>query len=126
LALQGPEDELKELADTFDAMLAQLDAAFAGQQRFVANAAHELRTPLAAMRTAVEVTLSKPSRTTEQLETMAEKVRRSLHRAEATVEALLTLSTSEGSPAAHELVDLATTAEDALDAAAGVIATGGL
>ena len=50
LALGGPPDELKELADTFDAMLARLDAAFASQRRFVANASHELRTPLTEMR----------------------------------------------------------------------------
>ena len=60
IALAGPDDELKELADTFDAMLARLDAAFASQRRFVANASHELRTPLTVMRTAIDVTLAKP------------------------------------------------------------------
>ena len=117
LALTGPDDELKELADTFDVMLERLDAAFTSQKRFVANAAHELRTPLTAMRTAIEVTLSKPARTPEQLETMAVRVNRSVARAERTVEALLTLATSEAGPATREAVDLATAAEDALDAA---------
>jgi signal transduction histidine kinase len=116
LALTGPDDELKQLADTFDLMLERLDAAFTSQKRFVANAAHELRTPLTAMRTAIEVTLSKPKRTPEQLEAMAADVKRSVERAEATVEALLTLATSEAGPAAHEAIDLATAAEDALDA----------
>jgi signal transduction histidine kinase len=116
LALTGPDDELKELADTFDVMLERLDAAFTSQKRFVANAAHELRTPLTAMRTAIEVTLSKPTRTPEQLEAMADRVKRSVERAEATVEALLTLATSELGPAAVETVDLATAAQDALDA----------
>ena len=60
LALDGPNDELKELADTYDAMLARLDAAFDSQRRFVANASHELRTPLTVMRTAIDVTLAKP------------------------------------------------------------------
>ena len=60
IALQGPEDELKELADTFDGMLARLDAAFASQRHFVANASHELRTPLAIMRTEVDVALADP------------------------------------------------------------------
>jgi signal transduction histidine kinase len=58
LALTGPDDELKELADTYDAMLARLDSAFASQRRFVANASHELRTPLTVMRTAIDVTLA--------------------------------------------------------------------
>ena len=116
IALTGPDDELKELADTFDVMLERLDAAFTSQKRFVANAAHELRTPLTAMRTAVEVTLSRPTRTPEELEAMGERVKRSVERAEATVVALLALATSELGPAAQEPIDLATAAEDALDA----------
>jgi signal transduction histidine kinase len=121
LSLAGPEDELKQLGDTFDLMLERLDAAFTSQQRFVANAAHELRTPLTAMRTAIEVTLAKPERTREQLEEMAERVRHSVQRAEATIEALLTLATSELGATAAETVDLATAAEDALDDARGAI-----
>ena len=116
LALTGPDDEFKQLADTFDVMLERLDAAFTSQKRFVANAAHELRTPLTAMRTAIEVTLSKPSRTPAELEAMAAKVKRSVEHAEATIEALLTLATSELGPTAPESLDLATAAEDALDA----------
>jgi signal transduction histidine kinase len=122
LALTGPDDEFKQLADTFDVMLERLDTAFTSQKRFVANAAHELRTPLAAMRTAIEVTLSKPTRTPEQLEEMAVRVKRSVERAEATIEALLTLAGSELGPTAQESMDLATAAEDALDATRGAIA----
>jgi len=118
LALTGPKDELKELADTFDEMLERLDAAFATQRRFVADASHELRTPLTVMRTAIEVTMAKPARTPEQLEAMAAKVARSAAQAEALIEALLTLAASEQVPASPELVDLATAAEDALDSAA--------
>jgi len=121
LALTGPDDELKQLADTFDVMLERLDAAFTSQKRFVANAAHELRTPLTAMRTAIEVTLSKPTRTPEQLEAMATRVKQSVERAEATVEALLTLASSEVGPMAQEALDLATAAEDALDFARAAI-----
>jgi signal transduction histidine kinase len=121
LALTGPDDEFKELADTFDVMLERLDAAFTSQKRFVANAAHELRTPLTAMRTAIEVTLSKPNRTPDQLAAMAARVNRSVERAEATVEALLTLAISEVGPTAQEAIDLATAAEDALDATQAAI-----
>jgi signal transduction histidine kinase len=118
LALTGPRDELRELADTFDQMLERLDAAFASQRRFVADASHELRTPLTVMRTAIEVTMAKQARTPEQLEVMAAKVARSAAQAEALIEALLTLAASEQAPASPELVDLATVAEDAVDSAA--------
>jgi signal transduction histidine kinase len=67
LALGGPQDELRELADTFDEMLDRLDHAFAAQRQFVANASHELRTPLTVMRTAIDVTLARPGVTAEQL-----------------------------------------------------------
>ena len=126
LALSGPRDELKELADTFDAMLDRLDAAFASQQRFVADASHELRTPLTVMRTAIDVTLAKPSPSPEQLEAMAVKVRRSVLQAEKLIEALLTLATSERAESEGEVVDLATAAEDAVDAAEAAIARSGL
>ena len=118
LALTGPRDELRELADTFDRMLERLDAAFATQRRFVADASHELRTPLTVMRTAIEVTLAKPARTPEHLEAMAGKVARSAAQAEALIEALLTLAASEQAPASPELVDLAAAAEDAVESAA--------
>jgi signal transduction histidine kinase len=114
--LRGPEDELKELADTFDDMLERLDVAFAAQRQFVANASHELRTPLTSMRTAIDVVLAKPNRTSEQLEATAEKVRRSIDRAEHIVDALLTLAVSNQGVGMVEPLDLATAAEDALDA----------
>ena len=121
LAFTRPNDELGQLADTFDVMLERLDAAFTSQKRFVANAAHELRTPLTAMRTAIEVTLSKPARTPEQLEAMAARVERSVEQSEAIVEALLALAASEIGPTTEEATDLATVAEDALDAAHATI-----
>ncbi len=117
LALTGAKDELKELADTFDGMLERLDAAFATQRRFVANASHELRTPLTAMRTAIDVTLAKPSPTARQLTDMAVRVRRSVDRAETMIEALLTLAVSDQGKLSTEFTDLATWAEDAIDAA---------
>jgi signal transduction histidine kinase len=117
IALAGPEDELKELADTFDAMLARLDAAFASQRRFVANASHELRTPLTVMRTAIDVTLAKQERTPAQLEAMAAEVRQATGQAERLVEALLTLARSDRGTGPRSALDLAVLAEDALDAA---------
>jgi signal transduction histidine kinase len=111
IALEGPRDEVKELADTFDAMLARLDAAFDSQRRFVANASHELRTPLAVIRTEVDVTLGDPAATTAELRTMGEVVREASVRADRLVDALLVLARSEGrsDPGLHqrEPVDLA-------------------
>jgi len=118
LALTGARDELKELADTFDDMLERLDGAFVAQRRFVANASHELRTPLTVMRTAIDVALAKPSRNTQQLEDMAVRVRRSIDRAEAMIEALLVLAISDQGEVTRELLDLCAVAEDALELAA--------
>jgi signal transduction histidine kinase len=117
VGLEGPPDELKELADTFDAMLDRLDAAFASQRSFIANASHELRTPLTAMLTAIEVTLGKADRTSAQLEAMAELVRLEVERSNGLIDALLTLARSQRGTATNEYVDLATACEDSLDAA---------
>jgi signal transduction histidine kinase len=126
LALTGPRDELRELADTFDEMLDRLDRAFAAQRQFVANASHELRTPLAAMRTAVDVTLAKPGRTQRQLEDMAVRVRRSTEQAQRMVDALLTLAVTEQGRGRAEELDLMALAEDALEQAADCIRERGL
>jgi signal transduction histidine kinase len=117
LTLTGPPDELKELADTFDGMLARLDGAFASQRRFVANASHELRTPLTEMRTLIDVTLAKPARPAAQLcETLA-GVRAAVDRSEELIEALLTLARSDSGLRQTEVVDLPTAVEDAIDQA---------
>jgi signal transduction histidine kinase len=126
IALAGPPDELRELADTFDGMLARLDAAFASQKRFVANASHELRTPLTIMRTAIDVTLAKPGRTAAQLEDMAVEVRQAVEQAERLIEALLTLARSDRGITARDTFDLAVLAEDALDAAGPAVRAGSL
>jgi len=123
LSVEGPDDELKELATTFDAMLDRLDNAFVGQRRFVANASHELRTPLTAMRTAVDVTLAKPQRSSEDLEAMAHRVRRSIDKADLIVEALLTLAVSQQGLQKVETVDVAALARNALDASQSLIVT---
>ncbi len=93
--LPGPDDELKELADVFDEMLARLQAAFEAQRRFVADASHELRTPLAVMRTEVDVALADPAATAEELRAAAEVVRTATQRADRLVDSLLLLARSE-------------------------------
>lgn len=109
IALDGPDDELKQLADTFDGMLARLDSAFESQRHFVANASHELRTPLAIMRTELDVALADPDASQEDLRAMGEGVRETIDRSEALIAALLelahseTLSGREESVALHEL-----------------------
>ena len=95
LGLTGPRDELRELADTFDAMLERLDNAFTSQRRFIANASHELRTPLTVMRTAIDVVLAKPEPTREELKSMAAEVRSAVDHAERLIEALLVLARNE-------------------------------
>jgi signal transduction histidine kinase len=95
IALPGPEDELKELADTFDAMLDRLQASFEAQRRFVADASHELRTPLAVMRTEVDVALADPDATTTDLRAAAQVVRDATMRADRLVDSLLLLARSD-------------------------------
>jgi signal transduction histidine kinase len=115
LALAGPPDELKELADTFDAMLARLEAAFASQRRFVANASHELRTPLTEMRTLIDVTTARPAVSAAELEPVLAAIGAAVDRSEELIEALLTLARSDRGPGQAELVDLPTAVEDAID-----------
>jgi signal transduction histidine kinase len=117
VALHGPRDELRELAETFDEMLGRLQAAFEGQQRFIANASHELRTPLAVMRTTVEVVLGDPDSTRGDLRAMAADIRAAVDHAEHLIGALLILARSERALTVSEEVDLATVAEDVLDTA---------
>jgi signal transduction histidine kinase len=114
IGLEGPRDELKELADTFDGMLGRLSGAFASQRRFVANASHELRTPLTVIRTELEVTLADPNATTAELRTMGETVRDATLETERLIQALLTLARSEGGVVRRDPTDLAEAARLAL------------
>lgn len=115
IALQGPRDELRELADTFDTMLERLDRAFTSQRQFIANASHELRTPLTLMRTAIDVVLAKPQPTREELVSMAAEVRQAVDRTERLIEALLVLARNQQARARTDPLDLAAVAEDALE-----------
>jgi hypothetical protein len=114
IALSGPADELRELADTFDGMLGHLDAAFASQRHFVANASHELRTPLAIMRTEVDVALADPDVSIAELRQMAEEVRDTVDRCERLIAGLLMLARSEASVGRDEPVDIAALAGDCI------------
>ncbi|MFI5892943.1 sensor histidine kinase [Actinoplanes sp. NPDC051513] len=117
LAMSGPRDELRELADTFDAMLDRLHTAFESQRRFIANAGHELRTPLTVMRASVDVVLAKPEPTRDELIGMGHDVRAGVWHAQALIDALLTLARTDRGQFDREEVDLATVTEDAIDAA---------
>jgi signal transduction histidine kinase len=124
--LQGPQDELKELADTFDQMLGRLDAAFETQRRFVANASHELRTPLAIARTEVDVALADPGAGPAELRAMAGRVLEANRRSEHLIEGLLTLARSERQLRAAEPLDLALAASDAVSVTASEVERLGL
>ena len=115
IALQGPRDELRELADTFDTMLERLDRAFASQRQFIANASHELRTPLTVMRTAMDVVLAKPEPTRGELASMAAEIRQAVDHSERLIEALLVLARNDQARALTDPLDLAAVAEDALE-----------
>jgi signal transduction histidine kinase len=118
IELAGPEDELKQLAETFDDMLGRLEAAFEAQRRFVADASHELRTPLAVMRTEVDVALADPGASAEELRAAAQVVRDATMRADRLVDSLLLLAQAERmpGPALHEQVELPDVAAQALSA----------
>ncbi len=128
IALQGPRDELRELADTFDTMLERLDRAFTSQRQFIANASHELRTPLTVMRTAIDVVLAKPEPAREELVSMAADVRHAVDHCEQLIEALLVLARSNQARALTDPLDLAAVAEDALEGrpARGITTTASL
>jgi signal transduction histidine kinase len=107
IALDGPADELRELADTFDGMLARLDRTFASQRSFVANASHELRTPLAVMRAEIEERLDDPYSSESDLREMAAVVHDAVGRSEALITSLLTLARGQDALRRPEGVDLA-------------------
>jgi signal transduction histidine kinase len=113
IAMAGPQDELRELADTLDGMLDRLAAAFDGQRRFVANASHELRTPLTVIRAEVEVALADPDATAAELRRMGEVVLEAADRTQALLDSLMVLARSQQALPRREPVDLAAAARTA-------------
>jgi signal transduction histidine kinase len=114
LALAGPDDELKELGDTFDDLIARLERSFDAQRRFVANASHELRTPLARQRTVAQVALADPDATVDSLRVAHERVLAAGAQQERLIEALLTLARGQAGRFKHEPFDLASLTGDVL------------
>jgi signal transduction histidine kinase len=117
LALEGPDDELKQLGTTFDGLLARLEGSFDAQRQFVANASHELRTPLTLERTLLELALSDPEPSLDSYRHTCEQLLAVGEQQERLIEALLTLSRSQRGVASHQPVDLAAIATTAVAAA---------
>ena len=115
IELPGPDDELKQLADTFDAMLARLDAAFAAQRQFTADASHELRNPLAIIRTNVDVALADPRADPDDLRQTLVVVKRASDRMARLVDDLLALARRQEPTLEHEQVDLGVAVAEASD-----------
>jgi signal transduction histidine kinase len=95
LALPGPDDELKALADTIDDLLSRLEEAFEAQKRFIANVSHELRTPLTMMRTSLDVATGKPGPQAPEAALLAAKMRKGLDKADRLVESFLILARAQ-------------------------------
>ncbi len=126
LALAGPDDELKELADTLDDLFTRLEASFETQRRFAANASHELRTPLTRERTLLQVTIADPAATTSSWQAVGRELLACNAEQEHLIEALLTLASSEAAPGDREPADLAAVAGAAVAAARPAIGRLGL
>ncbi len=114
LAMPGPRDELTDLADTIDGLLARLQAAFEAQRNFVANASHELRTPLTASRTMLEVALADPGASTDTLRSACQDVLTEGQQQERLIDALLTLARSQRGLDRREPLDLASITAEVL------------
>jgi signal transduction histidine kinase len=114
LALDGPQDELKELGDTLDDLFGRLDAAFEAQRQFVANASHELRAPLTRQRALIQVALADPDANFSSLRAAHERVLASEQHLEQMIDGLLALTRGQAGLERRERLDLATLAAQVL------------
>jgi signal transduction histidine kinase len=121
LALDGPNDELRELGDTFDGLLGRLERAFESQRQFVANASHELRTPITVSRALVEVALADPEASLDSMRDTMKRVLSAGEEQERLISALLTLARSQRGLAVRDELELSAIVGDVLD---GVVADG--
>ncbi len=119
LSMEGPRDELRQLADTIDGLLGRLEGAFDAQRRFVANASHELRTPLTAVRALLEMVLSDPKATVATFRATCEQVLEESEQQEQLIEALLTLAQGQRGIDRAETFDLASLAGEVLGSREG-------
>ena len=126
LAVQGPDDDVRELADMIDGLFARLDASLHAQRQFVANASHELRTPLARSRTLLEVALRNPGASADSLRAACERAIAAGDEQERLIEALLVLAKGQRGLARREPVDLAAVTRDVLAARGAEIGARGL
>ena len=126
LELTGPDDELKKLGDTIDALLGRLEGAFEAQRHFAANVSHELRTPLTVMRAVMQMALTDPAATTLTFQAACQDVLTEGEHAERIIEALLVLARGERGLDHSEPFDLADIAAQILQARALEAARRGL
>jgi signal transduction histidine kinase len=122
IPVTGPQDELRELGETLNSMLDRLASSFDAQRRFVANASHELRSPLTVIRSEAEVALANPDPDLDEMRAMAESVVHASRRTEALLASLLILARSQRGLLRSEPVDLAGVAEGVAEAAAPLAA----
>ena len=108
IALAGPDDELKRLADTFDGMLDRLDRAFTSQRRFLADTSHDLRTPLTVIRSNVELVSEDPSATVDDWKRAGEIIQRNAEKMSRMIDDLLAAARLQAGRARSVSIDLET------------------
>jgi signal transduction histidine kinase len=123
LAVPGPADEVKDLADTIDELLERLEGAFTAQRRFIANASHELRTPLATMRASLDVALAKPAPIPEQTVALTDRIRTELDQVDRLLEGFLVLARTQHALPGRATFSFGDVVAEALDARAADLAT---